>query len=102
MRDTHTPAQLEIFRLIGRAYKLRIPHDGSQPELVPFFSEDSPYSVPVKASDFQPLIDEGSLHKITEHGEPPIAEREGLMSYRLGWRELELDGEHADYYCMTV
>jgi hypothetical protein len=42
------------------------------------------------------------LHKLTQLGEPPtIEERKKQGSWRLGWREMGLDGVNYDWYVMV-
>jgi hypothetical protein len=101
MREKYTVPQLRVFRLMGQGYKLCVPHDGSQPQMISY-SGERPVKIPIRPEVFLPLIDEGILHKLTEHGEPPPEERQGLTSWRLGWREKGLDGEHADFFVMTI
>lgn len=78
--------------LQAKGYRLRIPKDGSQPESVETVrcppGCGCAERVPISHDDAREAISGHLLTRLTEH-------RNGA---RMGWRELDLDGDVADWY----
>ena len=90
-----------ILHQIGTGMCLRIPKNGVGPGLQLVCDYETEHAVMrldgednVKA--VRELIQSGFIHKLTELGEPSEGE-----TRRLGWRELGLDGDVADWWVCT-
>jgi hypothetical protein len=88
-----------ILHQIGTGMVLRIPKSGYGPELHCDYETEHALMLlegedNVKA--VRELIQSGLIHKLTELGEPPDGD-----TRRLGWRELGLDGDVADWWVCT-
>lgn len=85
---------------VGSGRVLAVARDGSHAKLVPVPKRNMgnvEYDVAMVAAE--EAIASGRLRELTEHGEPPLAERNPLQGYKLGWRELELSGEGYRLFC---
>jgi hypothetical protein len=95
----------ELYEHMGEGGILRVPHDGSQPTIhireYKRFNWKDWESYPVDRAVFAELSATGFIHKLTEWGEPPAQERKRYDSYRSGWREMNLNGETADWWVST-
>jgi hypothetical protein len=99
-------AARDLYTSMGRGATLRIPHDGTQPQLILFTRDHrvdlkQSHREPVSLSAFADLAATGLIHQLTELGEPPVDKRINLRSWRQGWREMGYDGDVADWWVCT-
>ena len=87
-----------LLKRIGKGMRLRVPHDGPLPGLVPdprgFPEAGKPE--PVSHAMVRHLIRSGLLWKMTEQ---TIGDSQ---SFRIGWKEAGMDGDVADWYVYLV
>lgn len=98
VRELSHGAQV-LFHSMGLGFVLGIPHDGSTPFLRPRKGNGCGFSGEQLAAD--ELISSGLIYKLTEHGEPPPEQRKRGDGWRNGWREMNLDGDVADWWVCT-
>ena len=105
----------ELYERMGAGGLLRVPHDGSPPtihirEMKRFSWKDCRgfirfprnwESYPVEKAAFEEVASTGFIHKLTEHGEPPPEQRKRGEGWRNGWRDMNLDGQSADWWVCT-
>jgi hypothetical protein len=92
---TLSPDAKEALDLIGKGWRLRIPFSGYGPTLVNAFpTPDGPKDEPrpVSVPAVRELLDSYLLHRMER----------GTVNNRRGWLEAGLDGDQADFYCMTI
>jgi hypothetical protein len=100
----------EIMDKIADGMILRVTSDAV--ELVEFERRRYPTGkperepIPVTQGDLQQALTTGDpvkygmFAKLTKDGSPPPWERKKLVGYRMGWEEMGLDGDKADYYLL--
>lgn len=95
----------DLYEMMGRGGKLRVPLNGSQITVNIRDVASSKWADwevhPISLEAFQELAATGFIHKLTEHGEPPSEQRKPRDGWRSGWREIGLDGESADWWVCT-
>jgi hypothetical protein len=102
----------ELYERMGRGGLLRVPRGGGTPTIhvrragqfncgVARFNWKAWDSQPVLREAVDDLASAGFIHKLTEHGEPPLEHRKKGEGWRDGWREMHLDGETADWWVCT-
>jgi hypothetical protein len=91
----------ELYERMGQGNRLRVDHDSGVCSLFHTMAGDFLLLVPINRQAFEELRLTGFIHKLTEHGEPPPAQRKRGDGWRNGWRELNLDGEIADWWVLA-
>jgi hypothetical protein len=81
-----------FFKLIGMGMVLRIPHKGKKRCSLVSTKYGTLPEIEVSTQDAERYSSSSLMHKLTRESD----------SSRAGYLELGLDGEAADFYCMTV
>jgi hypothetical protein len=95
-----------LYGLMGRGARLRIPYGEQLGQLVSCQLVSWPsglrFANHFSLEAINELVASGLIHKLTELGEPPTEEeRKKQGSWRLGWRELGMDGDVAAWWVCT-
>lgn len=93
-----SPPAAGVLNAMGLGMRLRVPHDGGPAMLHDSTGQGRESLGPVNPEHVQELVATGHLTKLTKDGWKPKADRLPNEGGRMGWDELGLDGDAADFY----